>query len=70
MPWKAKGKEIIRKTDGKVVGHSKSHAMAEKAVRAKYANTNPRDAAMKEYNRRKMKTDTSSSGGECCPGGV
>lgn len=39
MPWKAVGKEIVRADTGKVVGHSKSHAMAAASVRARYANT-------------------------------
>lgn len=43
MPWKAVGKTIIRADTGKVVGHSKSHAMAEASVRARYANTKSED---------------------------
>ena len=39
MPWKAKGKEIVRSDTGKVVGHSKNHATAMASVRARYANT-------------------------------
>jgi hypothetical protein len=38
MPWKAIGKKIVKADSGKVVGHSKSHAMAQTAVRAIYAN--------------------------------
>jgi len=51
MPWKAVGNKIIRADTGKVVGHSKSHAMALASVRARYANT--RDEAVKRYNRSK-----------------
>ncbi len=39
MPWKAKGKTIVRADTGKVVGHSTSHAKALASVRARYANT-------------------------------
>ena len=39
MPWKAIGKEIVKADTGKVVGHSKSHEMAQASVRARYANT-------------------------------
>jgi hypothetical protein len=39
MPWKAMGKDIVRADTGKVVGHSKSKAMAKRAVKARYANT-------------------------------
>ncbi len=53
MPWKAVGKKIVRADTGKVVGHSKSHAMAEASVRARYANASGRDAAIHEYNKHK-----------------
>lgn len=39
MPWKAIGKKIVRSDTGKVVGHSKTNAMAKASVRARYANT-------------------------------
>lgn len=39
MPWKAVGNKIVRADTGKVVGHSKDHATAVKAVRARYANS-------------------------------
>lgn len=39
MPWKAVGKKIIRSDTGEVVGESKDHATAVKAVKARYANT-------------------------------
>jgi hypothetical protein len=39
MPWKVVGTKIIRADTGKVVGHSKTHAMAQASVRARYANT-------------------------------
>jgi len=39
MPWKAVGNKIVRADTGKVVGKSKSHSMALRAVRARYANT-------------------------------
>jgi hypothetical protein len=51
MPWRAKGKEIVRADTGKVVGHSKSNAMAEAAVRARYANTKPEDKKIEAYRR-------------------
>ena len=35
MPVKAKGKSIVEKRTGKVVGRSKSAAMAKKAARAR-----------------------------------
>ncbi len=42
MPYTVRKKgnkwEIIRKTDGKVVGRSDSKDMAEASVRARYAN--------------------------------
>lgn len=55
MPWEARGKRIVRLTDNKVVGHSTSHEKAEAAVRARYANADPKDAAIKAYNKRRMK---------------
>lgn len=48
----------------------KMKPVAPAAPKASTPKGNPREAAMKEYNRRKMKVDTSSSGGDCCPGGV
>jgi len=39
MPWKAVGKKIVRADTGEVVGESKDHATAIKAVRARYANS-------------------------------
>jgi hypothetical protein len=39
MPWKTKGKNIVRADTGKVVGHSTSKAKAAASVRARYANT-------------------------------
>ena len=56
MPWKTGGpggKEIIRADTGKVVGHSTSHKKAAASVRARYANTSGRDAAIHEYNKHK-----------------
>ena len=47
MPWKARGKEIIRSDTGKVVGKSKDHATAMAAVRARYANTADKGHPMK-----------------------
>ena len=42
-PWKvgrkdSKGYPIVRSDTGKVVGHSETRKMAEKAVKARYAN--------------------------------
>lgn len=37
MPVTSKGKNIIEKATGKVVGHSKSPAMAKKAARVRNA---------------------------------
>jgi len=39
MPWKAKGKKIVRSDTGEVVGESATPEMAKKAVRARYANS-------------------------------
>lgn len=43
MPWIAKKQGnkwvIIRKTDGKIVGHSESKEKAEASIRARYVNT-------------------------------
>ena len=39
MPWKAVGKKIVKTDTGEVVGTSKDHATAVKAVRARYANS-------------------------------
>jgi len=43
-PWKvgrkdSKGYPIVRSDTGKVVGHSKTKAMAEASVRARFAHT-------------------------------
>lgn len=65
MPWKTGGpggKEIVRADTGAVVGHSKSHEMAEKAVRARYAHASPRDKMIKAYNERKAKDCGGMSG--------
>lgn len=53
MPWKAIGNKIVRADTGKVVGHSKSHKMAEASVRARYAATDGRDAAIRAYNKKR-----------------
>jgi len=37
MPVEARGKKIIEKATGKVVGHSKSEAMAKSAARVRNA---------------------------------
>ena len=67
MPWKAKGNEIIRSDTGKVVGHSKSHAMAEASVRARYANTQDSDPAMKYVKKPAMHaTGKKCSGSKMC----
>lgn len=58
MPWKAVGKKIERADTGKVVGHSTSHAKAAASVRARYANADPREAAIRAYNKK-------MSGGNC-----
>ena len=50
MPWKAVGKNIVRADTGEVVGHSTSHAKAAASVRARYANTNPREKAIMAYS--------------------
>lgn len=39
MPVKPKGKQIVEKATGRVVGHSKSEAMAKKAARVRNAIT-------------------------------